>query len=1846
MSQINSTLCTQENISNFMMALYLGKYSDKTTMDADKWKEYLKNLIYILKSDNTNDKNFEIKLSEDETISYSIQEGDIIKSIKKNGDQITETTTLSIENLTKKNTVDINKKMYVSIIKKCNIYEYISRETIYTLFLESNPQKSEKNCIEYFRVFFSKEEYYNDIKTFISGLKNSNISNFNTLCNESSDLINNQKKNINLSLYETLIDNEIYKQIISKIKEILPSNSEHLDLFYRGRASMMPLILLLLTSSEVLDTGDIIPKGLVINNEDRNIKFKEDPATVDPRQFLAIEKFTKFKKQGDKACFLFHGVGTGKTITSISIALSNLSNNNLYNLNGEGNDGKKPLKVLIFAPQGLFFSAFMGDAKKMSIYTYNNYFINLDHTEGDKKYSYTLEKFEAQIQNDRDSYYAISFVGFNYTNLFSEYGFKIIESTLAEEKYDVLISDEAHKILTEYIKPNSNIPFTVDRKEFSDSNVKNKRYLQTLQGTNKDSKYCLCIQDYEFYNFVKEIKQSIFLTGTPIQRSVDDIINIVRFLNIKEINSSNTENFFKDIKGVSDESPNLFFKPFSEDWKTTNSIKGIKKSIAAYTFCFSTAAQNFGNSLWISGKPDSGTTLLSDFNPFFGKKSVPKPSRNWLPLIVGSAIMIKYRDSPAVSPFLNTLKYLGENQINKNVDFIKSVPKFLNLSKTLGYYATSYYIPSWQLNLINLEVKLKGGDYKNNEIKIQNCPSQGKEPEPEPDCSNYKQQSLIFHPDRNIACIDDAKKKFQELNNKCNNEDDDEENINSYFNELNNLFEKLPEKLLTQNLSEMQSSIVSIELKKIDTKEEANIDSIKKVLIEIGIDESVIDDVTFLTINCRELVPSNFSKILENITGVMDIEKYVEENSDSYPMPISISELVKISDTDIQEIKDNTEILQKEESIGGKNKNKTKHNKTRNSKTKQYKIKQNKTRKNKVGGGDFTVLSCFESLFKCYFHNYMLQIDEQTNMLFDKFEKAFFIDSPETNEDDKLITLMRTNKEDFFKLMEQLMLYQYFNSTDSTKIDDINQSNALEGGGVLGSNISRELTFYEAFRGFLFLNNRRVINIITGTGEGSNPLKRLSDFVFYQQFKVLPKILDYTTTTIGKSFLNISSFFIGTTFGLIRNLSEIVCKINLEGIIDNLKPFISIYNYDYMDIAIEQCDFYNNILNPASNSSTIDETNKLLVDKYINTKGNTYTFPSKYIENVLLPYNYEKIQKMNQLLEDNKKLSEIFNSPLNVKLEKVKEAQDTYELNEKISNIACDVDDIIINNTTEYKEKYLAFAKGMKDFKLIYEKLKFTQIKNDIKLNIGINEISNTYTDVSASVIKIDNDDYRMVPINITSTFSYDLYPVIQDVDKIQQLTTILDGRFKEIIESKKIENFKWNQDYKSFSNILQMLKIIRCGVIRHNGQYVLHPHYVVKKKISPSAEVSSIGDNTDTNTSSTSTNDITLEYYLPLIYPPNEKIMYGFINFLNEKGYKYIWLNDTLDPEELDNQYYYGSNYTYPLDSYGTNNDINPETKLRNPISDKPICIVLSPGHKEGFSFTFNPAIFTLALCNTSGDEEQVYGRVLRKYGIGGFKGKYDKKIYQHFSGSTNTSFLQTLPVIYGNTDKVIFRGVYDNIGYNNTVSGLAPRFVRSGYSLTSILGEINYSIVKKSLSIFQSYNVQKIIFGPEAIKYGIKTFISIENTGQDVEADKTILDEETKENSSEEIYENNYSAFGIFEEAQLVLLHSVKKITLDFFNRIVKHEEMKKINKETFIKPLDLLSIIKNSENNGGKFCFDNLTSDTTIDQNRDCKLKLKNAIICMVNSQQDTLPRGGKKTIKKNKRKLNKKTRKYKK
>jgi hypothetical protein len=1548
----------------------------------------------------------------------------------------------------------------------------------------------------------------------------------------------------------------------------------------------------------------------------------------------------------------------------------------------------------------------MGDAEKMSIYTYNNYFIPLEieievEKEGEKKretYSFTLEKFDAQIKNDENSYYSVSFVGFNYTNLFSEYGFAAIKSTLGEEKYDVLICDEAHKILTEYIKPKSTISFTVDRKEWGEKDgkvVKNPDYLKTIRDTDPSNNYCFCIQDYSFYEFVKEMKkQTIFLTGTPIQRSVDDIINIVKFLNIKEINPSNTKKLAKDIESVSNLAPELYYRPFNESWKGTNKIKGFTKSIAAYTYCFSTAMRSFANNLWISGAPDSVETIMYDL---FGKKvETPKPSRNWLPLIVGAVVLFRSKDS--LIPVLN---YAVSIQGNINTQLIDKIPAVLNLTGTVGYYAldVSRYIPEWVARLLNL----KGGADINNE----NCRSQGKEPEPDM-CSNYKKNASTFHPDRNLGCTDVASEKFKKLYNMCHPEEENE-SIKDYFIKLNSVFEKLPEKLLTQNLSEIQSSVVTIELKKVDTKEETNIDSIKKVLIEMGIDETVIDDAMFLTIVCRELVPSNFSRILANVTGVIGIEEYIKETPDNYQMPITISELVELhespenknnmtnnehdkmsskdmttgTDSNVSEKDwyensnsntDDSDKMSSKDMMTGTDSgvsekdwyekggaNKKKKNKTRQNRRKQ---KHNITKKNKIGGTEkITVLSCFEALLKCYFHNYILHIDDQTENLFNKFEKAFLIESSETNEtnetneikneDDKIISIMRQNKDDFYNLMEQLMLYQYFDSKDSDKINDAAKPESLELGKKGGMLISRPLDGYQAFRGWLWLNCDNLIDIITGSGQSSNPLQRIGNFIFPGQFKVIPQITDYVTTNVGKGMINTTSFLTGTAFNLVRFFSTYNGTVNLQGIIDNLKPFISIYNYDYMDIAIEQCDFYKDMLTP------LEPTPNLLVDKLINTKGNTYAFPKKYIENILMPYSLPRIKKLNKLIDGSEDGSEdfskVFNSPSDVKLENIEEAENTYKANEKISNIGCDASDTEITDASieTNKNAYLDFARSMKDLKSVYKKSKFNQIKNDIKVNFqNIDISSNLYTDASAGIMrKEDNNEYYMIPINITSTFSKNLYPInVNGIATTVEYPQFLNTYFKEQIENKKISEFKWDNDYQTFSNILQMLKIIRCGVIKHNGGYVLHPHYVTKKSQPTARGVNPLdGINTP------------LEYYLPVVYPPTKNIMYAFRNFLEDKKYKYIWMNDALDPDELDNQYYYGSNYTYPIDSYGTNDDIDPAT-------NNPICIVLSPGHKEGFSFTFNPAIFSLALCNTSGDEEQVYGRVLRKYGIDGLGGKYDKKIYQYFSGSTNTSLLQTFPVEYGLTDNVVFRGAYDNIGYTNTISGFPSRFVKLGYLGGPILGRISYELTKSGIQAVQSFNLQKYIFGEAAIKRGITTYLVLEKKGQDGNKNPSLIEDNPL---SQDIYEENYSSLGVFEESQLRFLYSVKKVTLDFFNMIVKDEKIETQNGVIGIKPLDLKSIIENSQSSYPKelqrlFCFDNLTANRTIDN--DCKLKLKNSIICKwpvpsnmtfeqlhANDGFDPIQeryrwgggivkRSNKKTIKKNKRKINKKTRKH--
>jgi len=81
----------------------------------------------------------------------------------------------------------------------------------------------------------------------------------------------------------------------------------------------------------------------------------------------------------------------------------------------------------------------------------------------------------------------------------------------------------------------------------------------------------------------------------------------------------------------------------------------------------------------------------------------------------------------------------------------------------------------------------------------------------------------------------------------------------------------------------------------------------------------------------------------------------------------------------------------------------------------------------------------------------------------------------------------------------------------------------------------------------------------------------------------------------------------------------------------------------------------------------------------------------------------------------------------------------------------------------------------------------------------------------------------------------------------------------------------------------------------------------------------------------------------------------------------------------------------------------LNDETLYQE--NGAPFCVLLDPTMTEGLNATYNPAMFILEPCNTFGDQEQVYGRVLRKYDLTKLKetdkkdtdNLYPKVIYQY---------------------------------------------------------------------------------------------------------------------------------------------------------------------------------------------------------------------------------------------------------
>ena len=387
------------------------------------------------------------------------------------------------------------------------------------------------------------------------------------------------------------------------------------------------------------------------------------------------------------------------------------------------------------------------------------------------------------------------------------------------------------------------------------------------------------------------------------------------------------------------------------------------------------------------------------------------------------------------------------------------------------------------------------------------------------------------------------------------------------------------------------------------------------------------------------------------------------------------------------------------------------------------------------------------------------------------------------------------------------------------------------------------------------------------------------------------------------------------------------------------------------------------------------------------TMGNTVALAyRKYVE-------YEYIVDIDKLVKYSHNFVSVYNYDYNnAAIDTKKYNNETEKDNETEEGTWKDVNAIIINaegNTNQFPRKHVMYVPVQFTEKQItainslkngdkYELFKatnnngcqaMTQIYQSqsnldpLSIILKKEEERQTYGYTPETPFSQENstDKHEYKSVNIRNSY------YVKDAEIPSELSEIKDTREKT--PNSTPPNHTPDARYLRFESIFDELLYIRTGKIRYNDKIVYHPHYVLNKQ--------------------------QVEYYLPVVYPPTLEIMYTFCKFLDGKGFKYLWMNQAGESSTIANHFNCAAKYTFPIKA------------MDEKVDTDPICIIISPSHTEGFSFVYNPAIFVPALCITAGDQEQVYGRILRKYKnpytIEGDKKEYkfDKFVYQYFGAN-----------------------------------------------------------------------------------------------------------------------------------------------------------------------------------------------------------------------------------------------------
>ena len=1801
-----------------------------------------------------------------------IYQGKIFKDGKLNpvikSDYLELIEALQIPKPDEKASNDDLKKIIIKKMNNCNFYKNFTRENFLNIyFLNSNLKKCKNNA---------DVKAYNGLKKFFE----LNDETFKSTTEEISNSLSDEEKRNNtltktseteqtdkiLTLQNLINNPELYyldvlRQINNKLQ---PENQFTMD--EEGSCNRKPYSILIIYMLHLIALkGTIVTTGLnsIQNLTSFNLTDMEDiftnktPSSLDARQFIAVNKFTKYRKEEDKACFLFHGVGTGKTITSTTIALSHLSEENkfLKNAPGDENKDKKSLTILACCPQGLFFSSFQDDSGVLGMYSYDkttSSVVGAEYTDSDgtkKNYTYIFESFEAcmKCNEDDNSYYKISFTGFNYLELFKMDGLMQIT-----EEYDVLICDEAHKIVTDKLQPESKIGYDIRYQDrlhpektgdiYEVPNIKNNPDLTKFETVT-------AIRDIRFVNFItsKIKKQSIFLTGTPIQKTPYDVVSILKFLNIKEINASNNAKLCEDVSRIAPSNPAYYFSKLDPKSDPLDNSGFFGKGGAATLFLI---LQNQSGAL----VNDLDATLNKDkswrFSDYiglvgekiFGKEQLTKIQDEGKEVYKKVSLILEKIDlilekiadlDKTVSPLTDGTPFQGidiltskQQEMIAQLDEIKEelsdegIVNLEQLKEQINSYKgdTEKILNEIKGKTLSEEAQRLNSRLVTNELKKINTNAQAIKQTLE-DTKKTLEHTKKLVEKGNLTVSISGEKNIGKKGKKGGAIPEDSALVN-YIGNLSEQSLALKQEMTTIMSNYDGSSLINVK------------PVVEAIVKDTGITEESINKTMKFLYDCLNgIIPYETSiKILANEKIEKMLNPLLGPNWVFLKNPASFD--IKIEDIEMK--------------FGGKKRKKT---------IKKKYLKRNKTHKKKYFGGlgqlkiedkitqelviqnsnNDILVNEMPILLELYLYNFELTLEDQTDYFIEK-TKQIFLSNKTVNLLNDIETIKYTEK-----LLEVFFSMQNYNLDETGPyIEEIIETqDAGEGPGV-------RIRLWNVIRSII----KDLASLFIDGDGGCLNINAIFKMII---IRLVPVIIAYYK---GPGSILVTGAFVLTqeAFNLLIFLAKIVasiimwvinwwlCQFNLDGIIENIAPFTSIYNYDYIATAIDNKEFYTDLINSEP---------RFKLNQTVNKNGTTNAFPEKFIENIYYPFTQKQVRTIKNYSKAN--LSKMF-SLGDIKMSSEKNTLLLNELNNVLNKISCgiQIDKYFENNFL--KEEYIKYFKKPEDetqsavgqTALQEEAVGFLDKKKKSyitqgsynnrwqtgglyvsidKLTVKKNDIS-SFNGKTRMPVNISGNfvDFRKDEINIafkTEYYDIETYQGSQVVptesinlndiksnyfkilrDQIRATASTIPASVQFLKDKPYNLPLYKDTEQTKFENVLELLKIIRTGVIFQGEnseiskfnqpdlekypQFVYHPHYALNNN------ESKFYDATTTK----------VEYYLPIIYPPTNDVMFGFCEFLNKKGYKYIWLNKFLEPFDLKEQVDFGIRFTFPIKPF--NVDDNTQDK-----GNEPICIILSPNHKEGFSFSYNPSLISLGLSETAGDEEQIYGRVLRKYGKEALDGKYGKKIYQYFSGGNqNTTTLPILTSLYSLDNKTVFRGMYDSTGFSKTTAN------------GSIFGSLGDNIW---LSIFHGYDNLNL---GTWISPSAKDFIFRQ------EFDKVYHDNVEEK---QKFFDEQLQILDLSDELQLKLLYNVKYVCLEFFKKIATKENAipvidsgKRIFKpwtwlnsnttEPDFHPIDVQEMLK-SNVDPKVYCIQNLKFPNDPERLYKAKdeLNISSALVCCINA-----------------------------